>query len=475
MWRSVLTRLSQSRSLTTTSHNLADYKGASFSDTDFERKRKKYGKKSEDFDYPQKSAYSRDFNKINGGYSQRSNHYAESRHTSFDADDEDFLEDRPVKPNRYSYKKDSYTSGYRNEEREKYGEDKRTGNAYETGRSSWEDRPTKHNRYMNKKDSYTSGYGNNEGEEYGEDRRMGNANLSEIGTPSKWKVGQHFLKESDRLRDIQNQCRGDFKKMAKFTVKRDPGIRRQTKALGEFSNPNELSREEDFDDEVNVMKFDKMYDETLNTKQEIKELVKMKIIKQKYFKDSAEEKTLSWSDKEHIRFLHNSDPDQWTFEMIAEHFRIEPHVAKAIATAKWIPHKPKSEETSLPSPTEIYPLANIEEQQQEITKPPLKSRMFKENQRVTLQELKKDMGLTEESIIGTQSIIENDSKPKRTEYEPEDVSGDKDLVLQYLSGKSPSKWASQESNPSESKITEEVDMTKIQFREDGDIQQVLLN
>ena len=263
--------------------------------------------------------------------------------------------------------------------------------------------------------------------------------------------------------------------MAKFTVKRDPGIRRQTKALGEFSNPNELSREEDFDDEVNVMKFDKMYDETLNTKQEIKELVKMKIIKQKYFKDSAEEKTLSWSDKEHIRFLHNSDPDQWTFEMIAEHFRIEPHVAKAIATAKWIPHKPKSEETSLPSPSEIYPLANIEEQQQEITKPPLKSRMFKENQRVTLQELKKDMGLTEESIIGTQSIIENDSKPKRTEYEPEDVSGDKDLVLQYLSGKSPSKWASQESNPSESKITEEVDMTKIQFREDGDIQQVLLN
>jgi hypothetical protein len=424
MWRSVLTRLSQSRSLTTSSYNLSEYKGESFSNTDFERKKQKYGK-SDDYDSPKRNVYNRDYNKMNSGYPQRSNTHSESRHANFDADDEDV----------------------------------------------WEDRPTKHNRYSNKKDSYTSGYRSQEREEYGEDRRQGNANLSEIGRPSKWKVGHHFVKESDRLREIQNQCRGDFKKMAKFTVKRDPGIRRQANAIQEFSNPNEFSKEDDFDDEVNVMKFDKLYDDAQSKKSDIKELVKMKMVKQKYFKDSVEEKTLSWSDKEHIRFLHNSDPQQWTFEMIAEHFRIEPHVAKAVATAKWIPQKSKSEETSLPSPSEIYPLAKVAEEQQEIpisSSSQFKSRIFKENQRVTLQELKKDMGLTNEAII------RNSSKPKTVDFEPEDVSVDKDLVLQYLSGQSPSKWVSQEFNQSELKIAEETDMGVGELSKDRVNHQVLL-
>ena len=424
MWRSVLTRLSQSRSLTTSSYNFSEYKGVSFSNTDFERKKQKYGK-SDDYDSPKRNVYNRDYNKMNSGYPQRSNTHSESRHANFDADDEDV----------------------------------------------WEDRPTKHNRYSNKKDSYTSGYRSQEREEYGEDRRQGNANLSEIGRPSKWKVGHHFVKESDRLREIQNQCRGDFKKMAKFTVKRDPGIRRQANAIQEFSNPNEFSKEDDFDDEVNVMKFDKLYDDAQSKKSDIKELVKMKMVKQKYFKDSVEEKTLSWSDKEHIRFLHNSDPQQWTFEMIAEHFRIEPHVAKAVATAKWIPQKSKSEETSLPSPSEIYPLAKVAEEQQEIpisSSSQFKSRIFKENQRVTLQELKKDMGLTNEAII------RNSSKPKTVDFEPEDVSVDKDLVLQYLSGQSPSKWVSQEFNQSELKIAEETDMGVGELSKDRVNHQVLL-
>ena len=425
MWKSVLNRLCHSRSLTTSSLNFAEYKGASFSNTDFERKRQKYVK-NDDFDYPKRNVNSRDYNKMSGGYPQRYSAHSESRHTSFDADDEDSWEDRPANKNRYSNNRDTYTSRYRSQEN---------------------------------------------GEEYDRERKQGNANLSEIGIPSKWKVGHHFVKESDRLREIQKNCHGDFKKMASFTVKRNPGIRRQAEALGDFANHNEFEREEDFDDEVNVINFDKMYDKTQSKKQEIKELVKMKMVKQKYFKDSVEEKTLSWSDKEHIRFLHNSDPQQWTFEMIAEHFRIEPHVAKAIATAKWIPKKPKSEEANLLSTSEIHPLANIVEEQQEITEPSThswKSRIFKKNQRVTLQELKKDMGVTEECKT------KNDFKPKEVDFEPEDVSVDKDLVLQYLSSNSPPKWASQESNQSERKVVEEADLKVVQLSEDRDIHQVLL-
>jgi hypothetical protein len=87
---------------------------------------------------------------------------------------------------------------------------------------------------------------------------------------------------------------------------------------------------------------------------------------------------------------------------------------------------------------------------------------------VTLQELKKDMGVTEESIV------KNNFKSTEIDLEPEDVSVDKDLVLQYLSSKSPPKWSSQESTHSERKVLEDADLKIVQFSEDRDSQTVLL-
>jgi len=62
----------------------------------------------------------------------------------------------------------------------------------------------------------------------------------------------------------------------------------------------EVIQGEDLDNEVNVMKFDKLYDTHKEEKEAAKELLQMNIVKQKYFKE-FKENTLSWSDKEHIR------------------------------------------------------------------------------------------------------------------------------------------------------------------------------
>ncbi|KAI9555103.1 hypothetical protein GHT06_017618 [Daphnia sinensis] len=385
MWK-VVTHLAQIRSLSTFSHNFSSHKGLPYSDTEYVQKKQRY-KQTEDFGRPEK----KHFRSRGSGYQDRNGNSAnsESRHNSFsDIDD-----------------------------------------------NSWEESAERNKRYSNNTDSYKPVYRYQEKGQYGEPRERGNANLSEIGVPGKWKVGAGFVKESDRLREIQDRCRGDFKKMAQYTIKRDPGVRRRAKALEEFSDPNLFPREEDLDGEVDVVKFDKVYDKYQQDKQDLKELNKLRIVKQKYFKDATEEKTLTWSDKEHIRFLHNSDPQQWTIEMIAEHFRIEPHVAKAVASAKWIPKKSKLHEEISSNSNEIYSPVNGTGEQQTAER-----QSFEDKQRVTWQEVAKDMGIKGNA----ESRNESNSKPASVELE--DVGVDKNLVFQYLSRGSPSKWASPKPN-----------------------------
>ncbi|XP_059352323.1 neugrin-like [Daphnia carinata] len=385
MWKTI-TRLAQIRSLSTFSHNFATHKGLPYSDVEFVQKKQRY-KQTEDFGRPEK----RDFRNRRSSYQDRNGNsvYSESRHNSFDNIDD----------------------------------------------NSWEEGAENNNRYSNKQESHTSVYRNQEKGQYGEPREKRNANLSKIGVPGKWKVGAGFVKEADRLREIQDRCNGNFKKMANFTVKRDPGIRRQAKMLEEFSDPNIVLREEELDGEVDVVKFDKVYDKYQQDKHDLKELNKLRIVKQKYFKDTPEEKTLTWSDKEHIRFLHNSDPQQWTIEMIAEHFRIEPHVAKAVASAKWIPKKSKLQEEISSNSNEIYPSVYGKREQQTTER-----QSFGDKETVTWQEVAKDMG------VRGDVVNRNESKSKPASVELEDAGVDKDLVLQYLSHGSPSKWASRKPN-----------------------------
>ncbi|CAG0893959.1 unnamed protein product, partial [Darwinula stevensoni] len=51
---------------------------------------------------------------------------------------------------------------------------------------------------------------------------------------------------------------------------------------------------------------------------------KLKKVKKKYFAEEQELNLLTWSAKEQIRYLHHTDPQQWTPEHIAQCFPISP-------------------------------------------------------------------------------------------------------------------------------------------------------
>ena len=154
-----------------------------------------------------------------------------------------------------------------------------------------------------------------------------------IGVPSKWKVGANFEIEAASLRNKVKRYSDFSKKIHTYkknythedpSVKSpsrqrqlkqlgddmlesrpsrgrptDPGLRRQLHLMDPFDKAEAILGE-DFDNEVDVMKFEKLYDTNKEEKEAAKELLQMNIVKQKYFKEPKED-TLSWSDKEHIR------------------------------------------------------------------------------------------------------------------------------------------------------------------------------
>ena len=384
MWKSVLGRVVHSRSIATTSHSFFNNKGPSFSDTEYVKEKPRYGRKRGEFS--ERNNFRDKYEKNTEGRGRRDMFDSEKRHVSFDS-----TRGGPEYPTK-NY--DKYKQEFNKEPRER-------SNGFE------------------------------------DDRR--NANLSPIGTPGKWKVGAGFVQEAEKLRSKVRTQHDFAKALAKNQkIKKDPGIRRQVRAVEEFSDPNKFPSEEELDEEVDVLKFDKLYDKSQQTKSQVREMVQLKMVQQKYFKEGNRENILSWSDKEHIRYLHNSDPQQWTFEMIAEQFRIDPQVAKAVATAKWIPKKPQKTEGIPINSEEIYPLENVNDENQ-INEPPAMKHSASSNSKkpLTWRELRASMGDPEDAVNSAKH-----SEPARVE--PEELV-DKDMIFQYLSHGSPVKWANDNS------------------------------
>ncbi|GFR90380.1 neugrin [Elysia marginata] len=53
-------------------------------------------------------------------------------------------------------------------------------------------------------------------------------------------------------------------------------------------------------------------------------------LKQKYFKPPAFPNLLTWAAKEQIRFLHRSDPEDWTIDSLLEHFLVNEDTLRSI-------------------------------------------------------------------------------------------------------------------------------------------------
>lgn len=58
-----------------------------------------------------------------------------------------------------------------------------------------------------------------------------------------------------------------------------------------------------------------------------KERLKYLIVREKYFKEKMPN-FLTWSDKQQIKYLHRTDPEEWTIEKLSESFPALPDVIK---------------------------------------------------------------------------------------------------------------------------------------------------
>lgn len=207
----------------------------------------------------------------------------------------------------------------------------------------------------------------------------------------------------------------------------DPGLRKQAKAL----DPHGSFDEEDYENELDIMKVHKLYNQHQSFRQDHKEFVKMKTVQQKYFKIPQERK-LSWSDKEHIRYLHNTDPEMWTFEMISDQFNIDQEVAKRIATAKWIPKQNKiSTVNNQMSEVQVTESRNA-------NSPRLRPR--DSQKRMTLTELQRNIGVEQKKE--EEIILKHEAEPMHNpENDPKS-----DILIQFFSKNHPPVWMEKKSN-----------------------------
>lgn len=99
--------------------------------------------------------------------------------------------------------------------------------------------------------------------------------------------------------------------------KKDPGIFQQKKVLEESSEDIEgVNFDELESDFMNVHKSHKQH---VREMEEWREKEKYLIVKQKYFKEKYPN-FLTWQDKEQIRYLYNTQPEEWSIQKLSEGF-----------------------------------------------------------------------------------------------------------------------------------------------------------
>lgn len=109
-------------------------------------------------------------------------------------------------------------------------------------------------------------------------------------------------------------------------TKLDPGINLRKKVLELNEELNDIEFDDLESDFMNVHKTHK--DHVLEAEANF-EKEKFHIVRQKYFKDK-QLNFLTWHDKEQIKYLNSSDPEEWTIEKLSEGFPALPGVIKVI-------------------------------------------------------------------------------------------------------------------------------------------------
>lgn len=114
--------------------------------------------------------------------------------------------------------------------------------------------------------------------------------------------------------------------------KTDPGIAARKTLVPDKEEFKELE-DHDYDFEADFISVGSAYNQNLNDESLHREKLKYQIVQQRYFKETLPN-FLSWSDKEQIRHLHKTNPEEWTIERLAEGFPALPHVVSVSNISK---------------------------------------------------------------------------------------------------------------------------------------------
>ncbi|CAG4943680.1 unnamed protein product [Parnassius apollo] len=134
------------------------------------------------------------------------------------------------------------------------------------------------------------------------------------------------------IRNLRNRQKLDVSTGA------NPGLNKRIKAFTEQGIKIEDEDAEEFveksdSDFYNVGEaYNEHLHETLIGKYELRR----RIVKEKYFKENMPN-LLTWSEKEQIRHLASTDPNEWTPERIAESFPVTAQVVKKLLKYPWKP------------------------------------------------------------------------------------------------------------------------------------------
>lgn len=116
----------------------------------------------------------------------------------------------------------------------------------------------------------------------------------------------------------------------------NPGLNRRVDAFQREGVPINDDDAEEFieQSESDFYKMGEMYNEHLNETLMGKYELRYQIVKDKYFKENMPN-LLTWSEKEQIRHLATTEPEEWTPERIAESFPVTVPVVRKILKNVW--------------------------------------------------------------------------------------------------------------------------------------------
>uniref|UniRef100_T1J7N9 Uncharacterized protein n=1 Tax=Strigamia maritima TaxID=126957 RepID=T1J7N9_STRMM len=136
------------------------------------------------------------------------------------------------------------------------------------------------------------------------------------------KIAKHWNNESVRQNAID--------KREKLIFENPPGL-----IEAERRWTSEMDDELDCDSAGFVLAHrEKIIEQCVRQVDHFEKVKQLKTIERKYFRKPPEVNLLTWAMKEKIRYLHNTDPETWTFQELSEGFPISPEGVKRLLKNK---------------------------------------------------------------------------------------------------------------------------------------------